>query len=235
MDWRTRTQPMARGCASAHLPIPNHMLRTSGIPSVVLLILFVGCDAEDPSAPTKRPRAHRVVHTDLSLAPERARISDEPLDTDATSAVETHLVARRNSAHVSSRVEVTRRRLERSARGLLYTSESDYPFTYYRSRTPVLLPLTPAGFRTVIGLSSDAPIEEMSLEEFFARHIERVDPNDDVAVRLVPRYRHLRATIHRAVHAPRVYRFGRVQVQCYVVGTDDVGSMVGLTTIAIET
>lgn len=216
MDRRPRAQSTARGSASAHRPISNHMLRPSGIASVVLLILFVGCDADDSSAPTKRPRAHGLVNTHAFLAPERSRMSDEPSDTEATSAVEARQVASRDRAHASSRVEATRRRLERSASGLLYTSESDYPFTYYRSTTPVALPLTPAGFRTAIGLSSDAPIEEISLEEFFARHVERVDPNDEVAVRLVPRYRHLRSTIHREVHAPRVYRCGHVQVQCYV-------------------
>ena len=61
-----------------------------------------------------------------------------------------------------------------------------------------------------------------------ARHIERVDPYDDVAVALVPRYRVLRETIRHAVRDPVVFRVGRIAIDCYVVGTDWDGNVVGL-------
>ena len=79
------------------------------------------------------------------------------------------------------------------------------------------------------------PTVRKGIDDFFARHIERVDPYDDVAVALVPRYRVLRETIRHAVREPVVFRVGRIAIDCYVVGTDWEGNVVGLTTVAIET
>jgi hypothetical protein len=125
--------------------------------------------------------------------------------------------------------------LERAAAGLLYTSESDYPFVYYFRPGPVPRPLTVAAFRATLAIPAETPVEVISLDEFFARHIERVDPGDSVAVALVPRYLLLRETIRAAVRDPVVFRVGRIAIDCYVVGTDRDANLVGLTTIAIET
>jgi hypothetical protein len=131
--------------------------------------------------------------------------------------------------------EVARRQLERAAEGLLFMSESDHPFTYVRHLGPASSPLTVEAFRTAVGVPPDVPVEVVSLDEFLARHIERVDPADPVAVALVPRYRQLRETLRRVVRAPRVYRVGRIAITCYLVGTDASDDVVGLTTVAIET
>ena len=130
---------------------------------------------------------------------------------------------------------VTRMALERASAGLLYTSESDYPFLYYFHAGPVPTPLTVAAFRATLALPAETPVEVVSLDEFFARHIERVDPYDSVAVALVPRYIALRETIRAVVRDPVVFRVGRIAIDCYIVGTDRSGNLVGLTTIAIET
>ena len=130
---------------------------------------------------------------------------------------------------------VVRLALERAADGLLYTSESDYPFVYYSHAGPVRAPLTIATFRAALAIPAESPVEAITIDEFFARHIERVDPADPVAVALVPRYVTLRETIRQAVRDPLVFRVGRIAIHCYVVGTDRYGDVVGLTTIAIET
>jgi hypothetical protein len=125
--------------------------------------------------------------------------------------------------------------LERAAAGLLYTSESDYPFVYFFHQGPVARPLTVATFRAALAIRAATPVEVISLDAFFARHIERVDPYDSVAVSLVPRYVALRETIRTVVRDPVVFRVGTIAIDCYVVGTDRDGNIVGLTTIAIET
>jgi hypothetical protein len=33
----------------------------------------------------------------------------------------------------------------------------------------------------------------------------------------------------------RVYRLGKIEIQCYIVGLDGAGSLAGLKTVAIET
>jgi len=132
-------------------------------------------------------------------------------------------------------VDVVRARLERAADGLLYTSESDYPFVWFYDGGPATAPLTPAALLAAAHEGADEPVEVISLDDFFARHIERVDPYDSVAVALVPRYRHLRETIRLTVPDVRVFRVGRIQIRCYVVGTTAAGEVVGVSTVAIET
>jgi hypothetical protein len=128
-----------------------------------------------------------------------------------------------------------RNRLEHAAEGLLYTSESDFPFEFFCAPAQVADTLTAETFRALAGVSADTPFEEISVDEFFARHIERVDPNDAVAVALVPRYRELEEAVFETLHEPRVYRVGHIAVRCYIVGTDRSGNVAGLTTTAIET
>ena len=132
-------------------------------------------------------------------------------------------------------VDVTRMRLERAAGDLLYTSESDYPFTYVFRAGSYAAPLDVATFRAAFGVPADVPVELVELDDFFARHIERVDPADEAALALVPRYRHLRETLRHALVAPRVFRVGRIAIDCEIVGTDAAGNLVGLHTVAIET
>ena len=127
------------------------------------------------------------------------------------------------------------RRLARAAEGLYYMSESDYPFEPYAQPASVAGPLTVSAFRAAAGVPADSLVEEVSLDAFLARHIELADPNDAVAQALVPRYRHLRTTIRSALREPRVFRVGRVLIRCYIVGVDDAGGLVGLTTWAVET
>ena len=141
-----------------------------------------------------------------------------------------------NASRAAERDSVrTRRALEHAADGLLYTSESDYPFTYFYHAGPAPTPLTVESFRAVVGIPADSAVAMISLDDFFARHIERVDPYDPVAVALVPRYQALKDTIERVLREPRVFRVGQIAITCYVVGTDRWGNVVGLTTVSIET
>jgi Nuclease A inhibitor-like protein len=124
--------------------------------------------------------------------------------------------------------------LEASA-GLLYTSESDYPFDYV-SR-PTFLPdtLTLAAFRVAFQIPRATPVEVRGIDRFFARHIENVDPSDAAAVALIPRYQNLKFQIQELLNAPNAYCVGTIQIRCYVVGTSPQGVIAGLATTSIET
>lgn len=128
-----------------------------------------------------------------------------------------------------------RQQLTRAASGLLYLSESDYPFEFAFAAAPRRGPLDAALLRASFGIAADEPIEVVSLDTFFARHIEHVDPADRTARALVPRYRALKRALHRLTGATVVYRVGRLAIRCYVVGTDAWGNVFGLATTAIET
>jgi hypothetical protein len=119
--------------------------------------------------------------------------------------------------------------------GLLYTSESDYPFDYV-SR-PIFLrdTLTVASFRFAFGVPRTTPVDVRDLDRFFARHIELVDPYDPVGVALVPRYEELKFQIRELLNAPKAYCVGTIQIRCYVVGTSPEGVVAGVATTSIET
>jgi hypothetical protein len=124
-----------------------------------------------------------------------------------------------------------RARLEQAAQGLLYTSESDYPFDY------VSLPgagaaVTPEQFAALVGKAGQ-PAQEIDLERFFARHIDRVDAADGPSMALVPRYQALKAAL-AGLGSVRVFRVGSVTIDCYVVGATPAG-LQGLHTVSVET
>ena len=149
----------------------------------------------------------------------------------------------------------TRTLLERAAANLNYTSESDYPFVWFFqfvARTQkdaptselddvVIVPdlsartLSMDDFRTLLEVPPTEQVDVVSLDAFFARHIENVDSTDPVAVALVPRFLALRETLRQSLEGVQVYRVGRIVIRCYLVGLDRDGNLAGLTTTAVET
>ena len=126
-----------------------------------------------------------------------------------------------------------RERLERESEGLTYGSESDRPFEFFFLPGGGDSPPGAEAFGRLIGATG--PVEERSLDDFFMRHIETVDPQDTEALRIRPRYEALRETLRTSLRRTTVYRTGRVEVQCYVVGGDGKGNLAGVRTVAIET
>lgn len=128
-----------------------------------------------------------------------------------------------------------RAQLENAAQGLLYGSEADYPFEFFILPGAGNQPPGPDAFARLVGAPADAPAEERDLDTFFERHAETSDPRDAQAQALRPRFEALRETLRNALRWTTVYRVGRVQVQCYVVGGDGRGNLIGLRTVAVET
>lgn len=127
--------------------------------------------------------------------------------------------------------------LERATEGLVYSSESDRPFTFvrYPGASIDVSRLTPREIGSLAG-ALGAEVEETTLEELLARHIERVDALDLESQRLIPRYEALRDELRRSLGAVRVFRLGRTAVRCLVIGNDpETGELTGLQTVAIET
>jgi hypothetical protein len=132
--------------------------------------------------------------------------------------------------------DALRSRLESAAEGLVYTSESDRPFEFVRftgANVP-LADLTPDEIAMITD-SLGANVTEITLEELFARHIERVDAQDVEARRLIPRYEALRDTLRESFGAVRVFRLGATEVRCLVLGNDpQSGELAGLETVSVE-
>src|SRR4051812_45835982 len=106
---------------------------------------------------------------------------DQATGPAAHAAYVMHAPHARADAFIGLPTGIIRVRLEAAAAGLLYTSESDYPFTWYFHSGPTASPLTIDAFRRMLGLAPSVTVETRSLDDFFARHIEAVDPYDATA------------------------------------------------------
>lgn len=133
-----------------------------------------------------------------------------------------------------------RDRLRRAAEGLVYSSESDFPFEFVALPAPAGgAALTASTIAALVGAPGTAQVEERTLDRFLAPHIERSDPYDVRAQAIRPRYEALKKELRAALPDLRVFRVrrpGDAQVRCYLVGTDAPrGRLAGLTTTAVET
>lgn len=126
-----------------------------------------------------------------------------------------------------------RERVERAAEGLTYGSESDRPFEFFFLPGGGDAPPGAEAFGARVGAAG--AVEERGLDDFFMRHVETIDPADTESQRIRPRYEALRELLRTELRGTTVYRTGRVEVQCYVVGADGRGNLAGVRTVAIET
>jgi len=148
------------------------------------------------------------------------------------------------------RPSTLRAQLERAAAGLLYTSESDYPFKFFSLPAEGERDLTPEGFVARLGVSQqfidqfnvplDKLVQERPLDGFFpsaadlAGHYGR-DPDDPQVVTEAKRFQKLAALLKKKLRGVKVLRLGSVEIRCYIVGLAGRGDLAGLVTTSIET
>jgi hypothetical protein len=129
-----------------------------------------------------------------------------------------------------------RERLAQAVEGLLYSSEGDRPLEPFELRAGAAgWPYGVDEFARRIGAAPDAPRQERSLYQLFGNHIENTDPYDTETQALRPRFEALRALLAAELREVRVFRIGRIEVDCYAVGDDGAGNLAGLHTVAVET
>jgi hypothetical protein len=130
-----------------------------------------------------------------------------------------------------------RDRIERAAEGLVYSKQSNRPFEFRRFPS-VAIPVARLSATELASLAGarGGDVEEITLDELLARHIERVDARDVESQQLIPRYEALRDAIRESLADVRVVRHGRVEVRCLVLGNDRrTGEIAGLETVVVET
>ena len=123
-------------------------------------------------------------------------------------------------------------RLKQTSDGLLWHSESDYPFktVYWENVDDIkakLLQLTDCTPKTTI--------EVRELNKFFSQATEEKDWYNDEEMAECKRYQDLVNLLKTNLTDIKVYRVGEVEVNCYILGKTESGSIAGLSTIAVET
>ena len=125
--------------------------------------------------------------------------------------------------------------LEKAASGLLFPSESDYPFTPYAFPGAPGAEPTPAALLEAERLPSDTLVETITVADLFDpfAHAEDDAPEEDKAE--AERYRALMELLARELTDLRVYRVGRVDIDVYILGKAPSGAWLGLKTHVVET
>ncbi|HKI37260.1 MAG TPA: nuclease A inhibitor family protein [Gemmataceae bacterium] len=124
--------------------------------------------------------------------------------------------------------------LQQAAEGLTYQSETDAPWKAFAWPTAQGEP-TAAAVRQQGRHKADAPVEEQTVEDFFAPLIQDQDWYGDEERATAAKYRALLDTVKRYLKDPKVMRVGTRKKAVYVVGTAKEGGWAGLTTTAVET
>ncbi len=125
--------------------------------------------------------------------------------------------------------------LQAAAAGLLFRSESDYPFeTVDLGRAKYLEP-TPAQLLEMLDLPVGTPARTVDLA-YFLRNMTRTSPEQSPAMQEeAARFQALeRLFVERLAHV-QVIRLGEVQVEAFLLGSTPTGRLVGLKTRLVET
>jgi Nuclease A inhibitor-like protein len=122
--------------------------------------------------------------------------------------------------------------LKQASEGLLYTSESDYPFQVFSWPT---IPLSPEQVLTQTGHPKNTPVQVVGLDKFFAQVTQEKDWYGPEEKATVAKYLQLVETLKSSLKDIQVYRVGETELDVYIVGMTSTGSLAGLSTKLVET
>lgn len=123
--------------------------------------------------------------------------------------------------------------LTESVDGLLFTSESDFPFQVLSFGThgkPTI-----SEFRALIHPPAGTSITQRSYDALFDRLTTVFDPADPFSVEAARKYQALREVLEANLTDLTVFRVGKISIDIYVVGVSSCGELVALKTTSIET
>ena len=108
-------------------------------------------------------------------------------------------------------------RLSQAAAGLLFMSESDYPFELIQWEGPD--EPTADFIRNIAGEAEHAPVQRLEVEQFLNSG----------------RYQRLLLVLQHELSDLRAYKVGKINMPVYVVGRSREGSWLGVATRVVET
>lgn len=123
--------------------------------------------------------------------------------------------------------------LREATRGLLFMSESDYPFEVVRWEG--IEEVSPEHLRKVAGEDMTAPVEERTIADFFRVAAGEQEWEGEAELALAKRYQYLVRLLEENLKGVKVYRVGRINIGVYVVGRSEEGNWLGVSTRVVET
>jgi len=128
-------------------------------------------------------------------------------------------------------MSMSKERFDQLSEGLLFMSETDAPLTYFEldsERSRQFPPSTADQFLQLIGEDPATHVEKLAPEKFF-RDLRpgNEDREDQVTA--------LQKAMTGELRNLEGFRVGEIQINIFVLGTDDSGKVVGLRTLSVET
>jgi hypothetical protein len=123
--------------------------------------------------------------------------------------------------------------LQQASSGLLYMSESDYPFEVFF--WVAVAPMTPETVLKQTGHPQDTPVEVVEFDRFFRSATTPEDWHTAEEQETVAKYRALVETLKANLSNLEVYRLGTIEIDVYIVGQTPTGYSAGLSTKVVET
>jgi hypothetical protein len=121
--------------------------------------------------------------------------------------------------------------LTQASEGLLYRSESDYPYEVIHWEKA---PLTEEFIRQKVTLN-DTPIEILDFSDFYNSDEPEPDWYGEEEKAESAKFRHLMKLLADSLGHTQVFRLGKIEIDIYILGQTKSGEIVGLKTKAIET
>jgi Nuclease A inhibitor-like protein len=122
--------------------------------------------------------------------------------------------------------------LKQATEGLLYTSESDYPFDVFLWQTDTL---TPKKVLIETKHPKNTPVQAGDFDQFFAQVTQEKDWYGPEEKETVARYKELVKTLQTTLSDIQVYRVGKIELEVYIVGKTPEGPFAGISTKVVET
>lgn len=122
--------------------------------------------------------------------------------------------------------------LKAATRGLVFMSESDYPFEVFAwgGAEP-----TREFLRGLAGADSSAPVETRGAGEFFRAAASEPDWKGEDELAVARRFQALLRLLETSLKDLKVYRVGAVDIKVYVAGRAPSGNFLGVSTRVVET
>lgn len=127
--------------------------------------------------------------------------------------------------------------LKQQTKGLIYTSEADFavkPFVWDKAQVGGDT-LTPDNVKTLLKLASNAPVQTMTPDEFFAPAVTLEDWYGDEEKQTAQQFQTLQNTLKTSLTDIAVYKIGDAKKTVVVVGKTTDGNFAGVTTKVVET
>jgi hypothetical protein len=123
--------------------------------------------------------------------------------------------------------------LKRMTDGLLFMSESDYPFEIFHREGQA--DMSPEYLRELSGQPADTPVEVKSVDDFFRVAVSEPDWKGEAEIAVAGRYQALLRLLKESLDELRVYRVGVINIPVFIIGRSKTGNWLGISTRVVET